>query len=46
VHAIHNQVLKTEKCINVAESKVYDQNLNYYLDSIINNTCAAGSVAV
>ena len=44
VHAIHNQVLRTEKCIHIAESVVSDQLLSYYLNSIIKNICACGSV--
>jgi len=42
VHAIHNQVLKTEKCIHVAES-VVDQHLSNYLYSVIKSMCATGS---
>ena len=44
MHAIHNQLLKTEKCIHINESVFGKKCLSYYLNSIIKNTHAAGSV--
>lgn len=46
LHTIHNQVLKTEKWIHVAESVFGDQHLSYNLKSIITNICTTVSVAV